>query len=103
MARKRDFGALGENAHLGVVRGLARRQHEGGLGIIELGGNRLHLRGRKPAGVEHHGERIAAEGAVGENVDSDVASSLHGALVWFDGVVWHAALTRRRRRLEAKH
>ncbi len=102
MAGKRDFGAHGENAHLGVMRGLARRQHEGGLGIIELGGDRLHLRGRKPAGVEHHGERIAAERAVGENVDSDVAP-LHGALVCYDGVVWHAALTRRRGRLEAKH
>ena len=50
-----------------------RRQHKGGLGIIELGGDGLHLRGRQPSGIQHDGQRIAAEGAVGKNVDGDIA------------------------------
>ena len=41
---------------------IARRQHEGGLDVIELDGDGLHLRGREPAGIQHHRERIAAEG-----------------------------------------
>ena len=69
----------GEDAHLRVMGGIARRQHEGRLGIVELGRDRLHLRGREPAGIQHHGERIAAEGAVGEDVHGDIAS-LHSYL-----------------------
>jgi len=76
MAGKRKLPVHGEDAHLRIVRGIARRQHEGRLRIVELGGNRLHLRGRQPAGIEHHGERIAAEGAIGEDIDGDV-TALH--------------------------
>jgi hypothetical protein len=61
------------NPHLRIVGGLARRQHEGRLHVIELAGNGLHLRGRKPARIEHHRKRIAAEGAVSENVHGDIA------------------------------
>ena len=61
MAGKRHFGARGENAHMGGVRGVLRRQHEGRFREIELGGDGLHLRRRKPARVGHDGERIAAE------------------------------------------
>jgi hypothetical protein len=74
MARERDFPVHGKDANLCVVRRVLRRQHEGGLGIIELGRNRLHLGGRQPAGIQDHRQRIAAEGAVGENVDGDIAS-----------------------------
>jgi len=55
---------------------IARRQHKRRLRIVELGGDCLHLRGRKAAGVEHHGERIAAEGPIGEYIDGDV-TALH--------------------------
>ena len=72
MARERDFGANRENANLRIMRGIARRQHERRLRIIELGRNRLHLRGRQPAGIQHYRKRIAAEGAVGENVHGDI-------------------------------
>src|ERR1700692_389022 len=72
MAGEGDFGTHGEDAHLCVVGGIARRQHEGGLGIIELAGDGLHLRGRKRACVQHHGQRIAAEGAVGEYIHGDI-------------------------------
>ena len=37
MARERDLRFTREDANLRVVRGIARRQHEGRLGIIELG------------------------------------------------------------------
>ena len=74
MAGERDFGANGENPDLRVVGGVTRRQHEGGLGIVEFAGNRLHLRRRQPAGIQHHRERIAAKGAIGENVHRDIAS-----------------------------
>ena len=53
-----------------------RRQHESRLGIIELAGNRLHLRGREPLGIKHHSKRIAAKRAVGEHVHSNV-TTLH--------------------------
>src|SRR5713226_4283860 len=72
MARERDFVVHGENPNLRVVRRILRRQHKGRLGIIEFGRDRLHLRGREPAGVEHHGKRIAAESTVGENVHGDI-------------------------------
>ena len=73
MARERDLPVHGEDAHLRVIGGVARRQHEGGLGIVELAGYGLHLRGRQPAGVQHYGQRIAAERAVGENIYGDIA------------------------------
>src|SRR6478735_1408905 len=41
--------------------------------VPTFGCNGLHLRRRKAAGVEHHRERIATEGAIGKNIDSDIA------------------------------
>jgi hypothetical protein len=68
---KRQFGARREDAHLRRVRRLLRRQHEGGLGDVELGGDRLHVRaGQRPA-IRYDRELIAAEFAVGEDVDGD--------------------------------
>jgi hypothetical protein len=54
------------------------RQHERRLGVVELARHREHLVGRQPAGVEHHGQRVAAELAVGEHVGGDVAVGAHG-------------------------
>jgi hypothetical protein len=54
-----------------------RRQHEGRLREIELGGDRLHLLAREAAGVAHHRERIAAEPAAGEHIDGRELD-LHG-------------------------
>src|SRR4029078_12316278 len=62
------------DAHLGVIGLVARRQHEGRLGIVELGCDRLHLRRRQSAGIDPDGERFAAEGTVSEHVDGDVAA-----------------------------
>jgi hypothetical protein len=57
------------------MRGLFRRQHEGGLGEVELGRDGLHLPRRQAAGVDDHSQRIAAELAVGEYVDRDECQS----------------------------
>src|ERR1700755_3359752 len=72
MAGKRNFGAHGKDTNLRIMRRILRRQDKSRFGIVELRCDRLHLRGRQPTGIEHHGERIAAEGAVGENVYRDV-------------------------------
>jgi hypothetical protein len=71
VARERHLGAGGEDADVGRVISRFRRQHEGRFRQIELGRDPLHLLGRKPVGVDDHGERIAAELPVGEDVDRD--------------------------------
>ena len=78
MAGKRHLRPRREDAHLRGMRRVLRRQHEGGLGEIELGGDRLHLDRRQSARVEHHGQRIAAERPVGEHVDG-YEGQAHGA------------------------
>ena len=69
MAGEGQFGLGREDADFRGVAGIFRRQHEGRLGIVEFGRDGLHAFAREPLGVEHDGERVAAEGAVGEDVD----------------------------------
>ena len=69
MAGEGHLGLGREDADLGGVRRVLRRQHEGRLGEVELGGDGLHLLGRQALGVRHDGQGIAAELPVGENVD----------------------------------
>ena len=69
MAGERHLGLGREDADLGGVGRVLRRQHEGRLGEVELGGDRLHLLGGQALGIGHDGQRIAAESAVGEDVD----------------------------------
>jgi hypothetical protein len=71
MAGERQFGARRENANLRGVRRILRRQHEGGLGEVELAGDGLHLRAGQRRCVGNDGQRIAAEFAVGKDVDGD--------------------------------
>jgi hypothetical protein len=49
--------------------GALRLQHEHRLGEIELARDRLHAARVEPVGLQHHGERIAAEALVGEHVE----------------------------------
>ncbi|GAA3258546.1 hypothetical protein GCM10010532_109490 [Dactylosporangium siamense] len=49
--------------------GHRRRYHEDRLGEVELAGDRLHLLTGEIPGVEHDGEGVAGEGAIGEHVD----------------------------------
>ncbi len=72
MAGKGKFGTRGEDAHPRVVTRVVRRQDEGGFRQVELGGNGLHLRRVQSLRVREHGERVAAELAVGEHADRDV-------------------------------
>jgi len=86
MAGERHLRLGGEDADLGGVLRILRRQHEGRLGEVELGGDRLHLLGRKAPCVGKHGQRVAAEFPVGENIDGlerDFHGSqiCHGALI----------------------
>src|SRR6516162_7058264 len=71
MAGEWQFGARREDANLRGVRWLARRQYKSGLGQIELAGDRLHLRAGQRRCIGKNGERIAAEFAVGEDVDGN--------------------------------
>ena len=78
MAGERQLGLGREDAHLGRVRGILGRQHEGRLGEVELGGDRLHLRGLEALRIGDDGQRVAAESAVGEDVDGG-EFDFHGA------------------------
>ena len=69
MAGEGQLGLGREDADMGGVRRVLRRQHEGRLGEVELGGDGLHLLRRQALGVGHDGQGIAAEFPVGENVD----------------------------------
>ena len=88
MAGEGQLGLGREDADLGGVRRVLRRQHEGRLGEVELGGDRLHLLGREAFGVENDGQRIAAELPVGENVDG-LERTFHGSQIC------HGALSSR--------
>src|SRR5215213_7195696 len=78
MAGEGQLAAGREDAQAGAVPRLVRRQHEHGLGQVELAGNFLHRRRVKPFGIEHHGERVAGERSGREHVEGDEAAG-HGA------------------------
>ncbi len=79
MAGERHLPRGREDAHArGAVRP-RRRQEEGRLGQVHLPRDRLHLRVAESRRVEHDGQRIAAEHAVGEDVDLDEAVLAHRA------------------------
>ena len=72
-----DFPGRREEAQLHVVIGAIRRQHEGGVGVVQLSGERLHFRFAERFRSEHDARRIAGEQLVGENVDLE---NVDGAL-----------------------
>ena len=78
MAGEGQLAAGREDAQARAVPRLVGRQHEHGLGQVELAGDRLHRRGVEPFGIEHHRERVAGERPIGEHVEGDEASG-HGA------------------------
>ena len=78
MAGEGQLAAGREDAQAGAVPRFVGRQHEDGLGQVELAGDRLHRRRVEPFGIEHHGERVAGERSVGEHVEGDEAAG-HGA------------------------
>ncbi len=74
MPGKRQFAAGRENAQARRMCRIFRGEHEHRLGKIELPRNRLHRRVRKAIAVEDHGERVARQLAVGENIVDRVES-----------------------------
>ena len=71
VAGEGELGHGGEDADARGVGRVLGRQDEGLLGVVELARDRLHLLVRQAARVEDDGERVAAEGPVGEDVDGD--------------------------------
>ena len=74
MAGERHLAAGSENAHATVAASFWR-QHEGRFGEIELPGNALHLRAVQSTGIRDHGERIAPEALVGEDIEDQEPGS----------------------------
>lgn len=51
-----------------------RRQHEYGFRQIELASDGSHARGIESVRIEYHGERIAGERLIGEDVEREIAA-----------------------------
>jgi hypothetical protein len=81
--RRPEGGVAGEGDLLGRGEDADRPRAVGGrpdhkrrLGVVELGGDRLHLRGREARRVRHDGELVARVLLLGEHVD-DVKLATH--------------------------
>ena len=77
MTGEGHFLGAGEDADLGGVGGVFRRQDEGGFGVVELGRHLQHLRIAHPARVQDHGKRGAAETRLVEDVDRNLVERGH--------------------------
>lgn len=80
MAGKGQFAARGEDADV-VAGALVRRQEEDRLGEVQPGGEGLHGGGIQAIAVEDDTQRVAAAGAVGEDVQLQVTAFAHGVRV----------------------
>ena len=69
VAGERQLGDRREDADAVVGRGVLGRQHERGLGQVGPVREPLHRLGVEPGPVEHHRDRVAEVGHVGEDVD----------------------------------
>ena len=81
MAGERHLGLWREDANAGAVGGVLGRQDEGRLGQVELAGDGLHLGVGQAGGVGEHRQGVAAEAAVGEDVDGDEVVAGHGGML----------------------
>jgi hypothetical protein len=76
MPREWNLDLRCKDANVGSVIELARGKHEGGLGIIEFSGDRLHLGWRKAFCIQNYRQWVAAEWSFREDIDGYV-SSIH--------------------------
>ena len=78
MAGERELDGRREDpdAHVGVV--VRRREDEHRFGQVRLLRERLHRQLVEVARVGEHGELVAGERHVGEDVADDVAEAAHG-------------------------
>ena len=74
VAGKRQFPRRGEDADRGAMHGVRRRRDEHRLRQVEFAGDRLHPRVVEATRIEHHGELVAGEWPVGEDVEDGVAA-----------------------------
>jgi hypothetical protein len=74
---------------------ILRREHEYGLGVIELARDHLHGIGLESVGLEHHRERIAGKRPVGEHVEGGEASAHRSLLASAFQLSWTSMLMRR--------
>ena len=79
MAGERHLGGPREDADLASMSG-SGREHEGGLGQVELLGDLLHLLIAQPLGLGQDSKLIAAEARVGEDI-AEVVVVTHGRKV----------------------
>jgi hypothetical protein len=80
MAGKGHLGRAMEDAHTGIIGRIVGWQDERCLAVVHLRRERLHLPVGKPARIGEDSQRIATEGAVGEDVYSLVRKARHGRL-----------------------
>lgn len=80
MAGEGHFIAGGEDADFRRAPGVVRRQHEAGLGVIELARDRQHRVVGESAAVHHHRELVAGEALFGEYVERDIGAGHGGPL-----------------------
>ena len=84
VARKRQLSAGREDPYpvIGPARSPFRRgrQHKGGFAQLRPAGKGLHLRVRQAIAVQHHGQRVAQKGRVGEDVDLLECAGFHGGV-----------------------
>ena len=77
MAGEWQFRTWREDANLRGVRGILRRQNEGCFREVELRSDGLHLLACQRSRLRHDRKLVAAEFAIGEDVDSN-ETNLHG-------------------------
>ncbi len=80
MAGEGQLALRREDAHARRVRRVLRLQHEDRLGQVQLARDRLHLLGVERIGIADDGQRIAAEAAIGEDVER-VQRQRHASII----------------------
>jgi hypothetical protein len=78
MAGEGHLSRAMEDAHTGIISRIVGWQDERCLAVVHLRRERLHLPVGKPARIGEDRQRIATEGAVGEDVYSLIRKAGHG-------------------------
>src|SRR6185295_19644596 len=77
MPSKGHLRRWGKNAQARRVGGMVRLQHKNRFGQIELARDGLHPLAVEAIGVEHDGQRIAAEAFGRENIENVIVETGH--------------------------
>jgi hypothetical protein len=85
-------GEDGDACSFGLFNGRGAALHEGGFREIEFARDGLHLLGGELSGIHHHGEGIARQRGVGEDIDDEVTQCAAGACASGIGIVRHGMI-----------